>query len=282
MRWDRGHNSPNVEDHRGEGGGGGMGGLGLLLPLAGRFGWKGILIALVVLGLLRYGNCGGAMCSGGAADDGERRPGATSGAGAKKSDDELFRFVGFVLDDAQAFWQEEFKGAGERYRNARLSVFTDSVRSGCGNASSAVGPFYCPVDQKVYIDLSFYRELQRRFGAPGDFAQAYVIAHEIGHHVQRLRGVLGGDEGNKGSIKTELQADCLAGVWAKSAEKRNMLEAGDLSEGMTAAAAVGDDAIQKKSGGEITPETWTHGSSDQRQAAFQRGYDGGRMKSCGL
>jgi uncharacterized protein len=283
MRWDRNHESPNLEDRRGQGGGGmGGAGLGLLLPLVGRFGWKGILVALVVLALLRYGgDCGGLSCGGASEDESSRWP--SSGRSAKSveptsSEDELVRFVGYVLDDAQATWAKQFEAAGERYRPARMVVFTQSVSSACGNASAAVGPFYCPLDQKVYIDLSFYRELQRRFGAPGDFAQAYVIAHEIGHHVQRLHGVL--KEG--GSIQTELQADCLAGAWARSAEERGLLEAGDLDEGMTAAAAVGDDAIQKKSGGEVRPESWTHGSSEQRQRAFRRGHEGGTLRSCGL
>lgn len=262
--------------------GGGIGGLGLLLPLLARFGWKGILIGIVIFAALRYGNCGGSMCAGLGGGEETRRTGGGAGRTADSSDDELYKFVGFVLDDAQAFWQAEFKQRGERYRNARLTVFSNGVSTACGNASAAVGPFYCPSDQKVYIDLSFYRELQRRFGAPGDFAQAYVIAHEVGHHVQNLHDALGGGKSGEASIKTELQADCLAGAWAKSAEQRNLLEAGDLAEGMTAAAAVGDDSIQKKSGGEVSPETWTHGSSEQRQAAFQKGYRGGSLRSCGF
>jgi uncharacterized protein len=290
MRWDRDHQSPNVEDRRHEGGmgGRGIGGLALLLPLFGRFGWKGILVALVVIALLRYGgDCGGLSCGGGVPEDEsggrtgagqlENRPGGTA-----SDEDELVRFVGFVLDDVQTTWGQAFEAAGERYEPAGMVVFTDGVSTDCGSASSAVGPFYCPLDRKVYIDLSFYRALTRRFGAPGDFAQAYVIAHEVGHHVQRLRGRLRQDDGGKGSIETELQADCLAGAWARSAESRRLLEAGDLAEGMTAAAAVGDDAIQKRSGGDVDPETWTHGSSDQRRRAFERGYEGGGLKACGL
>ena len=282
MRWDRGHESPNVDDHRGQGVGGGIGGLGLLLPLIGRFGWKGIVVAIIIFAALRYGNCGGSMCAGLTGGEESRRSGGSGGGKADSSDDELFQFVSFVLDDAQGFWQEEFSRNGERYKNARLGVFSNGVSTACGNASSAVGPFYCPADNKVYIDLSFYRELQRRFGAPGDAAQAYVIAHEVGHHVQNLHRVLDGGKSGEASIKTELQADCLAGAWAKSAEKRGKLEDGDLTEAMTAAAAVGDDAIQRKSGGEVSPETWTHGSSEQCQAAFQRGFKGGTLDSCGL
>ena len=265
-----------MEDRRGAGGGfGGGAGLGLLLPLLGRFGWKGIVIGILVLVAFRYlGDCGGQAPS-------DQRGAARSGSAAP--DDELSRFVGFVLDDNQAHWRREFEREGKSYRAARLVLFDDGVDSSCGSASSAVGPFYCPLDRRVYIDLSFYRLLHSRFGAPGDFAQAYVIAHEIGHHVQNLHDRLGrGNSSGRESIATELQADCLAGVWAHDAEKRNLLEAGDLREGMTAAAAVGDDAIQRQSEGEIRPETWTHGSSEQRKRAFRKGYDGGKLDSCGL
>jgi uncharacterized protein len=286
MRWDRGHESPNVEDRRGQGvGGGGMGGLAMLLPLAGRFGWKGILVALVVLALFRYGGDCGALSCGGAADDGSggrQSSGQIGKSSTGGSEDEQVQFVSYVLDDIQATWTRAFEKSGERYQPAHMVIFTEGVESGCGVASSAVGPFYCPSDRTIYIDLSFYRELQRRFGAPGDFAEAYVIAHEVGHHVQRLRGGLRKNQGGEGAIETELQADCLAGAWAKSAEGRKLLEAGDLAEGMNAASAVGDDSIQKKSGGDVNPETWTHGSSAQRRKAFQRGYEGGALKACGL
>ncbi len=276
MRWDRSHQSPDVEDRRGAGGGfGGGAGLGLLLPLLGRFGWRGILIGIAVLFLVRYvGVCGGgeAPSERGVAQRGSAAP-----------DDELSRFVGYVLDDNQTHWRRAFEREDRSYQPARLVLFDDGVSSSCGRASSAVGPFYCPLDKRVYIDLSFYRLLQSRFGAPGDFAQAYVIAHEIGHHVQNLHDKLGrGESSGRESIATELQADCLAGVWARDAEKRDLLEAGDLREGMTAAAAVGDDAIQRQSEGEVRPETWTHGSSEQRKRAFKRGYDGGDLNACGL
>jgi uncharacterized protein len=264
-----------VEDRRGAGGGSGGGpGLGLLLPLLGRFGWKGILIGIVVLVGVRYvGNCG--------SDAPSERGVAQRGSAAPE--DELSRFVGFVLDDAQTYWKRAFQREGRSYERARLVLFDDAASSSCGNASSAVGPFYCPLDKRVYIDLSFYRLLQSRFGAPGDFAQAYVIAHEIGHHVQNLHDKLGrGESSGRESIATELQADCLAGVWARDAEKRELLEAGDLREGMAAAAAVGDDAIQRQSEGEVRPETWTHGSSEQRKRAFKRGHDGGDLNACGL
>jgi predicted metalloprotease len=278
MRWDRGHNSPNIEDRRGQGGGSvNIMGLGMLLPLIGRFGWRGILIVVALFLVMNYtGLCtGGSMC-GGASD--ERGAVTPTERGAAPQQDDLARFVGYVLDDAQDTFAKAFQAGGKRYQPARMVLFTEGVSSGCGSASSAVGPFYCPADRRVYIDLSFYRELQRRFGASGDFAEAYVIAHEIGHHVQNLHGKLEGG----GSVDTELQADCLAGVWAHSAGSRNLLEPGDMEEALDAAAAVGDDNIQKKTTGTVRPETWTHGSSKQRQSAFRRGYQSGTLSACGL
>jgi predicted metalloprotease len=262
MRWDRSHESSDVDDRRSAGGGAGGGGIPFgLLAMAGRFGWKGILIAIVLIGAMTYG---GGTC----ANRGERSGSQVMERGAA-SDDELARFAGFVLDDAQDMWTRELSG----YKRARLVLFRDSVGSACGTASAAVGPFYCPLDHKVYVDLSFYDELRRRFGAAGDFAQAYVIAHELGHHVQNLRGKLG--RGEVASIEVELQADCLAGAWGRDAAKRKLLEDGDVEEALAAAAAVGDDNIQKKTQGRIQPETWTHGSSAQRSAAYRRGFDGG-------
>ncbi|HEU5058664.1 MAG TPA: neutral zinc metallopeptidase [Kofleriaceae bacterium] len=276
MRWDRGHQSPNIEDRRGQGGAGiNIGGLGLLLPLIGRFGWRGILILVALFLVVNYTG----LCSGGGGGSDEPRRGAVAPserAGAPQ--DDLARFVGFVLDDAQETFRKLVEAEGGRYQAARMVLFTDAVSSACGSASSAVGPFYCPLDRRVYIDLSFYRELQRRFGASGDFAEAYVIAHEVGHHLQNLSGKL--ERG--GSVDTELQADCLAGVWAHSAGSRDLLEPGDMEEALDAAAAVGDDNIQKKTTGTVRPETWTHGSSEQRQAAFRRGYQGGTLSACSL
>jgi predicted metalloprotease len=288
MRWDRSHDSSDVEDRRGAGGGIGgigLGGMGLLLPLFGRFGWRGILLLVIVLAFLRLGgDCG--MCA--SEDVGPDRigPGGSRGVSSERGSapaDELARFVGFVLDDTQDHWRREFEREGKEYRGGRLVLFDESVASQCGGASAAVGPFYCPLDHRVYIDLSFYRLLQSRFGAPGDFAQAYVIAHEVGHHVQNLFGSLEQSHADReASIQTELQADCLAGVWAHDAAARDLLEPGDLEEGMRAAAAVGDDAIQRQAQGRVRPESWTHGSSQQRQAALRRGYEGGHLASCGL
>jgi predicted metalloprotease len=182
---------------------------------------------------------------------------------------ELVHFVGFVFDDIQKSWDAHLPG----YEHTRLTLFRHSIRSACGTASTAVGPFYCQVDHEVYIDLSFYDELRRRFGAPGDFAQAYVIAHEVGHHVQNLRHLLG--HGSADSVHVELQADCLAGAWGKDANSRKLLDVGDIDEALNAAAQIGDDTLQKKAQGYVQPEKFTHGTSAQRKAAFQRGYDGG-------
>ena len=277
MRWNRDHQSPNLEDRRGQGGGSiNVLGLAGLLPLVGRLGWKGILLLVAVFVIVQYTG----VCSRG--DDGAGPASLSNEERASAPDDELVRFVGYVLDDAQASFQDDFERAGQRYVPARLVVFTGATQSGCGGASAAVGPFYCPLDQRVYIDLSFYRELHRRFGAPGDFAQAYVIAHEIGHHVQRLLGALEAGRGQRESIETELQADCLAGMWAADAEKRKQLEVGDMKEALDAASAVGDDNIQRETSGRVQPETWTHGSSEQRQRAFKRGFEGGTLAACGF
>jgi predicted metalloprotease len=269
MRWDRGHQSDNVEDRRAEGPARGAGGglpIGGILALASRFGWKGILVALLVIGGMTYGG----LCTGG----GEPTQQVTSSQPTGQTD-ELSRFVGFVLDDVQDTWTKQLPG----YQPTRLVLFRDSIDSACGMATAAVGPFYCPIDRKVYVDLTFYEMLRRRFGAPGDFAQAYVIAHEVGHHVQNLRGLLGRGEVNQ--IAIELQADCLAGAWAQDANRRQLLEVGDVDEALNAAAAIGDDTIQRKTQGRVQPETWTHGSAAQRSSSFKRGFDGG-ASACGI
>jgi predicted metalloprotease len=208
----------------------------------------------------------------------------TSGASGPLRD-----LVVFVADDAQATWSDTFARAGRPYEPAGLVLFSSGTVSGCGPASAATGPFYCPADRKVYIDLSFYRELEGRFGASGDFAQAYVIAHEVGHHVQTLLGTnaqvqsLSRDDpgqANELSIRLELQADCYAGVWANAAASAGLLESGDLEEGLAAAAAVGDDRIQEQTQGRIDPEAWTHGSADQRVEWFRRGFENGDPNAC--
>ncbi|MBA3457653.1 MAG: neutral zinc metallopeptidase [Deltaproteobacteria bacterium] len=277
MFWDKNHRSSNVDDRRAAGPARGMGGgglpLGSILAIASRFGWKGILIAVVVIGALMFGGGGLSMCSGGGAPSQQATPEQQTKAPAEQ--DELASFIGFVLDDVQKTFGEQLTN----YELTRLTLFRESVNSACGTASAAVGPFYCPLDKRVFIDLTFYDELRRRFGAPGDFAQAYVIAHEVGHHVQNIRGKLGKGEVNQ--IETELQADCLAGAWAKSAQERGLLEVGDVDEALTAAAAIGDDTIQRKTTGRVQPETWTHGSAAQRSAAFKKGLQGG-ISACGM
>jgi len=199
------------------------------------------------------------------------------------------QFISFVLDDAQNNWHRVFNQAGRQYRDAKLVLFRDVVNSGCGMAESATGPFYCPADEKIYIDLGFFDELKQRFGAPGEFAQAYVLTHEIGHHVQTLLGIdqqvrrarqSRPDLGNALSVKTELQADCLSGVWAHSTQERNLLEKGDVESALNAAAAIGDDRVQRMSRGTVSPETFTHGSSAQRVHWFKQGMQQGTVSAC--
>ena len=211
--------------------------------------------------------------------------------GGTELEDEQSQFVAVVLADTEDTWNAVFQKAGRDYREPSLVLFSGSVRSACGFAQAAMGPFYCPADQKVYIDLSFYSDLQNRFRAPGDFAQAYVIAHEVGHHVQTLLGIseqvqrqqsqLSKAEANQLSVRQELQADCLAGIWAHHADRtRSLLERGDIEEGLNAASAIGDDRLQKQSQGYVTPESFTHGSSAQRVTWFKRGYASGDLNAC--
>jgi predicted metalloprotease len=197
--------------------------------------------------------------------------------------------MGFVVDDVQDRWRQDFADSGRTYQTTKLVIFDGQTQTGCGLGSSDTGPFYCPADRKVYLDLGFFRELGQRFDAPGDFAQAYVIAHEFGHHVQTLLGTEGRmreeqqrrpSEANELSVRLELQADCYAGVWAHSAYEENLLETGDVEEGLTAAAAVGDDRIQRSAGRDVDPETWTHGSSAQRVQWFKAGYQNGDPAAC--
>jgi predicted metalloprotease len=204
----------------------------------------------------------------------------------------MARFVGKILGSTERVWQQQFSQAGKRYENPKLVLFTGATPTACGTGQTAMGPFYCPSDRKVYIDLAFYRELKERFHAPGDFAQAYVIAHEVGHHVQNLLGVSdkvrqaqqragGGARANALSVRLELQADCLAGVWAaKANEAKHILEDGDIQEALTAASAIGDDRLQKQSRGYVVPDAFTHGTSEQRMRWFKRGIDNGDMNQC--
>jgi predicted metalloprotease len=216
---------------------------------------------------------------------------ATSAGEVASSPDEerLVQFVTFVLNDVQDVWRKKLDERHVPYQDAHLVLFRDATQSGCGTAESTMGPFYCPLDQKVYIDLGFYDELRRRFGAPGDFAQAYVLSHELGHHVQHLLGIDAQirraqqrepDKANALSVRLELQADCLAGVWGNSTEQRRLLQQGDIDEGLAAAASVGDDRIQRATTGRVNAETFTHGSSAQRTAWFKRGLSSGSIDAC--
>lgn len=283
MRTDRMRESQNVEDRRGAGGGGfggfgGGGGRGKVLVGGGGIG--GVII--VVLYLLLGGNPSNLV------QPSPSGPGAGSGytPGASAEQDKLAADVKRVLGDTEDVWNKLFQQMGKDYREPTLVMFTDSVHSACGTADAAVGPFYCPGDSKVYIDLEFYDQLSKRFGAPGDFAQAYVIAHEVGHHVQNLmglservhsmRGRVSEAEYNDLSVRLELQADFFAGVWAHHANKeRKILEPGDLNEALGAASAIGDDTLQRRAKGRVQPETFTHGSSEQRMKWFRKGFETG-------
>ncbi|HEX5069179.1 MAG TPA: neutral zinc metallopeptidase [Vicinamibacterales bacterium] len=288
MRFDDGRTSSNVEDRRGmRAGFGGFGGFGGGMGRGiGGLGVGGLLV-LLVLGYLTTGNPLGLLSGGEAVDE--------SGYTAQPADpnyasDPGAKFVSEVLKDTEETWDQLFAAANRSYSYPKLVLFSDQVNSACGFTSAAVGPFYCPGDRKVYIDLSFYRDLDQRFGAPGDFAQAYVIAHEVGHHVQNLVGVFdraeqlrsSGANANAVSVRQELQADCLAGVWGHYAAQRGRLETGDLEEGLNAAAAIGDDRIQRSTRGQVNPESFTHGSSADRVQAFKQGFDAGQMTACGI
>ena len=284
MRWRGGRQSDNIEDLRGRTGGGGGGGGGLKFGLGG-------LIAIaaayflgidprVVLGLME------------ATGVGSSGPATVQDEQTAPPQDELGQFISTVLASTEDTWSAQFQAAGRQYEPPRLRFFTGQVQSGCGAAGAEMGPFYCPLDRRVYIDLGFYRELDQRFGAPGDFAQAYVIAHEVGHHIQNLLGIAdkvhgarqqasSEEEGNQLQVRMELQADCLAGVWAHDSQRsQQWLEPGDLEEALGAAAAVGDDLIQKRTQGRVVPESFTHGSAAQRQRWFRSGFETGQTTAC--
>jgi predicted metalloprotease len=272
MRWERRGRSSNLEDRRG----GGMrsaGGLGI-----------GGLVLVVLFAMITKQN---PLALIGAVQQGA--PSAEVAPIDDPNEEEKVEFVSFVLDDAQAMWAQLLPRTGTAWRDARLVLFRNVVASGCGNAGSATGPFYCPADERVYIDLGFFDELSSRFGAPGDFAEAYVLAHEIGHHVQNLEGTNAAvqdasrrrpDQANQLSVRLELQADCYAGIWAANAARVGRLEMGDLEEGLGAASAVGDDRLQREAGAQVQPETFTHGTSEQRRTWFKRGFDTGDPRSC--
>ena len=272
MRWREGRQSANVEDRRGMGRGG--------MAIGGGLGGIVILVIALLLGadpsqLLEQ------LPSDTQAPATQSRP-------TNPEEEELRGLVGAVLADTEDVWNDIFRQMGRQYREPTLVLFTDRVQSACGVAGAAVGPFYCPGDQKLYIDLSFYRELKTRFQAPGDFAQAYVIAHEVGHHIQNLLGTMdqvdsarqrmSEAEANQLSVRLELQADFLAGVWAHHAQKRGVLEQGDVEEALGAASAIGDDRLQRQTQGYVVPDSFTHGSSEQRIRWFRKGLETGDIR----
>ncbi len=278
MRWEGREKSENVEDRRGQGSsrGGGMvlgGGIGTLL----------LVLVVMFLG----GDPKQLLDMAGQAPT--QQQGQSAEYQSSPEDDRLKEMISVVLHDTETVWEEEFNRLGKEYRKPKLVIFSESVRSGCGYADAQVGPFYCPADMTIYIDLSFFRELHKRFGAPGDFAQAYVVAHEVGHHVQKLLGVsdqvhqaqsrMSKTEANELSVRLELQADFLAGMWARKAhEKFNFLERGDLEEALNAAKAIGDDTLQRQAQGRVVPDSFTHGSSEQRMRWFRKGVDSGDIR----
>jgi predicted metalloprotease len=257
----------------------GRGGLGGGIPIGVGGGGAAGLILLLLVVLLNGGLPGGGS-SGGPLDPFPTVASPQAQPGEPQTCDNQTEFVYFVTNDVQNTWEDIFKRAGETYPRTTLRLFSDQISTGCGVASSATGPFYCPPDEHVYLDMTFFQELKNRFGAAGDFAQAYVIAHEFGHHVQHSLGIDEQVKSREDGIKLELQADCLAGVWGHSAAQRKLLEPGDLQEGLAAAASVGDDRIQEKTQGRVDPESWTHGSAAQRQKWFKVGFDSGDPTAC--
>ncbi len=279
MRWQQQRRSDNIEDRRGSRMSGPVkgGGIGLLLlALIGMY--FGIDPAMI-------------MNMGSALQQVEQPAGQSAPLEESGAEKQLREFVAVVLADTEDTWQTIFRNSGKSYREPTLVLFRGSVQSACGFAQAAMGPFYCPADQKVYIDLSFYDALKNQMNAPGDFAQAYVIAHEVGHHVQHLLGIteqmqamrqrLSQSEYNRLSVRLELQADCFAGIWAHSADRtRNLVEPGDIDEALNAASQIGDDRLQQRQQGQVVPDSFTHGTSAQRVRWFRRGYEGGNPTSC--
>ena len=291
MKWEGQRESDNVEDLRGQGGGGGSG--------FGGFGLRHIGIGTIVIALIGGWIFGinpltilGAL-SGGGAPVQQSAPAQSPGQRSAQApaQDQMKQFVSVVLADTEDVWTQVFKERGGSYRDPKLVLFRDGTSTGCGRGESATGPFYCPSDEKVYIDLGFYDLLRTRLGAPGDFAQAYVIAHEVGHHVQKLLGISekvdaarrSADEArsNALSVRLELQADCFAGIWANRAQStKQIVEAGDIDEALNAASQIGDDTLQRKASGTVQPETFTHGTSAQRVHWFKQGYQTGQIEQC--
>lgn len=292
MQWRGRRQSDNIEDRRGMSTGGMGGGGGFRLPTGGRGGGIGIggLVVILLISWALGINPLTLLSGGDTYSDSGSQQQQTGTRPQGQSSDETTAFVRTILAETEDTWGKIFQASGETYQKPTLVLFSGQVRSACGNATSASGPFYCPVDRKVYLDTDFFRELSQRFGASGDFAQAYVIAHEVGHHVQNLTGVLpefnqrrqsmSESQANALSVKVELQADCYAGIWGKSTQQKGILEAGDLEEALNAAHQIGDDTLQKKTQGYVVPDSFNHGTSAQRVEWFRRGFESGRVEDC--
>ena len=292
MKWEGNRQSDNVEDRRSQGGGGGLGGGGM------RVGGRGIGVGTIAIALVAgwiFGINPLTILGALSGDGGGLMPGAVQTAPATPAqrppaEDKVAAFVSTVLASTEDTWRQVFQASGQTYREPKLVLFRGATPTACGTGQSAMGPFYCPGDEKVYIDLAFNDTLRQKLGAPGDFAQAYVIAHEVGHHVQHVLGIsdkvdaqrrrVSEAQGNALSVRLELQADCLAGVWAHHADRARQLEPGDVEEALNAASQIGDDTLQRRSQGMVVPESFTHGSSAQRVSWFKRGMASGRMGDC--
>jgi hypothetical protein len=285
MRWDESHESEDLIDRRGEGPARRDGGLGVLFYLLPWLLRSAVGRVILVCGVLFF--VGRALLGGPVGQGVHGGPVPQANGQAETPE---VHFVSFVLDDVQGSWQQAFAkqaDPGTAYRHAKLVLYTDSTDTGCGYGKAATGPFYCPADERVYIDLGFFRALSGRLGARGQFAKAYVIAHEIGHHVQKILGISQRVDSMKrtagatgASVRLELQADCFAGIWARSTQQRDLLEAGDIDSALGAAAAVGDDRLQRSATGTVSPESWTHGSSEERVRWFRKGFDTGSIPAC--
>ncbi|HZQ94893.1 MAG TPA: neutral zinc metallopeptidase [Candidatus Sulfotelmatobacter sp.] len=282
MRWTPGGSSDDVEDRRDDSGGGGMQFGGIHIGIGG-------FLLLLILSIAFHRNFFALLGGGTGAPTAMTQQDPEANRQQDEAERPLVEFVTFVLNDTQATWTKILASEGAEYRHSKLVLFRNSLDSACGTAQTATGPFYCPEDQKVYLDLGFFDELSRRFGAPGQFAQAYVVAHEIGHHVQKLLGIetkahaaqqRSPQSAKAISVRLELQADCFAGVWGHSTDQRHLLESGDVDSALRAASAVGDDRLQRMTTGHVNPDSFTHGSSEQRTQWFQRGFNGGTIESC--